>query len=98
MFSNISFTTGMLLGMSYPTGKTTHTGTGMGKNLNPHAGMGFLAGRVRVSGCRYGMALPDGFLPVAISTYRFAVGFLLKTRCDNSLRTIVDGEFLSTYP
>jgi hypothetical protein len=40
----------------------------MGKNLNPHAGMGFLAGRVRVSGCRYGMALPDGFPPVAIST------------------------------
>jgi hypothetical protein len=27
----------------------------------------FLSGRVRVGGCGYGMALPDGFLPVAIS-------------------------------
>jgi hypothetical protein len=58
----------MLLGMGYPTGKKTRAGTGMGKNLNPHAGMGFLAGKVRVSGCEYGMALPNGFLPVAIST------------------------------
>jgi hypothetical protein len=53
--------------MGYPTGKKLHTGTGMGKNLNPHAGMGFLAGRVRVSRCGYGIALPDRFLPIAIS-------------------------------
>jgi hypothetical protein len=39
------FTTGMLSGMGYPTGKKTRAGTGMGKNSNPHAGMGFLAGR-----------------------------------------------------
>jgi hypothetical protein len=58
----------MLSGMGYPTGKKTRTGTGMGKNLNPHAGMGFLVGRVRISGCGYGIALPDGFLPIAIST------------------------------
>jgi hypothetical protein len=58
----------MLSGMGYPTGKTTRTGTGMGKNLNPHEGMSFLVGRVRISGCGYGIALPDGFLPVAIST------------------------------
>jgi hypothetical protein len=58
---------GMLSGMGYPMGKKTRTGTGMGKNLNRHASMGFLVGRVRVSGCGYGTALPDGFLPVAIS-------------------------------
>jgi hypothetical protein len=38
--------------------------------LNPHAGMGFLAGTVRVGGCGYGTALPDGFLSVAISRYK----------------------------
>jgi hypothetical protein len=57
----------MLSGTGYPTGKKTHTGTGMGKNLNPHVDMGFSAGRVRVGGCGYVMALPDGFLPVNIS-------------------------------
>jgi hypothetical protein len=53
--------------MGYPTGKKTRAGTGIGKNLNSHAGMGFLAGRVRVGRCGYGTALPDGFVPVAIS-------------------------------
>jgi hypothetical protein len=57
----------MLLGIGYPTGKKTHAGAGMGKNLYSHAGMGFLSGRVRVGGCGYGTALPDGILPVAIS-------------------------------
>jgi hypothetical protein len=57
----------MLSGMGYPTGKKTHADTSMGKNLNPHAGMSFLAGRVRVGRCGYGTALPDGFLPIAIS-------------------------------
>jgi hypothetical protein len=57
----------MLSGTSYPTGKKTRAGAGMGKNLYPHAGIGFLSGRVRVGGCGYGTTLPDGFLPVAIS-------------------------------
>jgi hypothetical protein len=39
------FTMGMLSGMGYPTGKKPRMGTGMGKNSNPHAGMGFLVGR-----------------------------------------------------
>jgi hypothetical protein len=34
----------MLSGMGYPTGKKARAGTGMGKNSNLHAGMGFLAG------------------------------------------------------
>jgi hypothetical protein len=34
----------MLSGMGYPRGKKTRTGTGMGKNSNPHVGMVFLAG------------------------------------------------------
>jgi hypothetical protein len=38
------FTTGMLSGMGYPTGKKTRAGMDMGKNSNPHAGMSFLAG------------------------------------------------------
>jgi hypothetical protein len=47
--------------------KKPRAGTGMGKNSNPHAGMGFLRVEVRVGGCGYGTALPDGFLPVALS-------------------------------
>jgi hypothetical protein len=41
----------------------------MGKNQYPHAGMGFLASRIRVSGYGYEIILSDGFLPVAISTH-----------------------------
>jgi hypothetical protein len=41
------FTTGMLSGMDYPTGKKNRASTGMGKNSNPHAGMGFLRVGVR---------------------------------------------------
>jgi hypothetical protein len=61
------FTMGMLSGTSYPTGKQTRTGAGMGKNLYLHTGMGFLSGRVRVGGCGYVTTLPDRFLPVSIS-------------------------------
>jgi hypothetical protein len=50
MFSNILVYNGYVSGMGEPTGRA---GTGMGKNLNPHAGMGFLACRVRVGGCGY---------------------------------------------
>jgi hypothetical protein len=57
----------MLLGTGYPTGKQTHTGAGMGKNLYPHAGKGFLSGIIRVGGCRYVTTLPDRYLHVAIS-------------------------------
>jgi hypothetical protein len=35
----------MLSGMGYPTSKKPRAATGMGKNSNPHAGMGFLAGK-----------------------------------------------------
>jgi hypothetical protein len=31
----------MLSGTGYPMGKKTRAGAGMGKNLYPHAGMGF---------------------------------------------------------
>jgi hypothetical protein len=43
--------------MGYPTGKQTRASTGMGKNLNPHADMGFFTGKVRVDGCGYATAL-----------------------------------------
>jgi hypothetical protein len=36
---------------------------------------GFLAGRVRVDGCGYGTALPDGFLPIAISKHMYKMLF-----------------------
>jgi hypothetical protein len=76
------------MGMGYPTGKKTHAGTSMGKNLNPHAGMGLLDGRVKVSGCGYGMALPNGFLPIAISSRYGCFGglfLLLLLSCAGSL-------------
>jgi hypothetical protein len=54
----------MLSGMGYPTGKKTHAGTGMGKNLNPHAGMDFLAGRVKLTGAGMEQHYPIGFYPL----------------------------------
>ena len=57
----------MLSGTGYLTGKKTHAGAGMGKNLYPHAGIVFLTGRLIVDGYGYGMTIPDGFLTVAIS-------------------------------
>jgi hypothetical protein len=52
--------------MDYPTGKITHAGTGMGKILYPRAYMGNPMGRI-FYGYDYGMVLPDGYVPVAIS-------------------------------
>jgi hypothetical protein len=77
MFSNILVYIGYAIGYGLP-GKKTRTGTGMGKNLNSHVGMGFLAGRVRVGGCGYGTALPDGFLPVAISNHMSRLTYYFK--------------------
>jgi hypothetical protein len=50
-----------LAGTGYPTGKNTQAGTGMGKILYPRVYMG----NPRY---RYGMVLPDGYVPVAIPT------------------------------
>jgi hypothetical protein len=56
-----------LAGTSYPTGKNTRSGTGMGKILYPRVYMGNLTGRIFFDGYGYGMVLPDGYVPVAIS-------------------------------
>jgi hypothetical protein len=45
MFSNILVYNGYAIEYGLPDGKKIRTGTGTGKNLNPHAGMSFLAGR-----------------------------------------------------
>jgi hypothetical protein len=56
-----------LAGTGYPMGKNTHAGTGMGKILYPRAYMGNPMGRIFFDGYGYGMVLPDGYVPVAIS-------------------------------
>jgi hypothetical protein len=55
-----------LAGMSYPTGKNTRAGTGMGKILYPRVYMDNPTGRIFFDGYEYGMVLPDGYVPVAI--------------------------------
>jgi hypothetical protein len=57
-----------LAGTSYPTGKNTRAGTGMGKILYPRVYMGNPTGRIFFDGYGYGMVLPDGYVPVAIPT------------------------------
>jgi hypothetical protein len=76
----------MLSGTGYPTGKKTRAGAGMGKNLYPHAGVGFLSGRVRVGGCRYETTLPDEFPPVAIS--RCTSSFITPCLCKSYIRKL----------
>ena len=56
----------MLSGVGYPPGMITRAGTGMGKVLYPHAGTGAGAGKLFLSGCGYGIAIPIGYVPVAI--------------------------------
>jgi hypothetical protein len=58
-----------LAGTDYPTGKSTRTGTGMGKILYPRAYMGNPTGRIFFDRYGYGMVLPDGYVPVALSTW-----------------------------
>ena len=60
---------GMLAGTGYPSGSNTRAGTGMGKFSYPRADTGNPTGKFTPSGYGYGMAIPDGYLPVAISTY-----------------------------
>jgi hypothetical protein len=57
-----------LSGTGYPTGKIIHAGTDMSKILYPRAYMGNLIGRFFFDGYGYGMALLDGYVPVAISS------------------------------
>jgi hypothetical protein len=53
-----------LAGTGYPTGKITRTGTG--RILYPRALMGNPTGRSFFDWYGYEMALPDGYVPVAI--------------------------------
>ena len=63
-----------LAGTSYPTGKNTRAGTGMGKILYPRVYMGNPTGRIFFDGYGYGMVLPDGYVPVAIPSHYQELG------------------------
>jgi hypothetical protein len=52
-----------------PRVPVTRSGTGMGINLYPSAGMGFLTGVFFLRGHGYGLVLPSGYVPVAILNY-----------------------------
>jgi hypothetical protein len=58
----------------YTTGKNTRAGTGTGKILYPRVYMGNPTGRIFFDGYGYGMVLPDGYVPVAISRSRCSTG------------------------
>ena len=60
------FVTGMHSGTGYPSGIFTRAGTGMGEVFYPCAGTGNLAGKILSRGYGYGIAIPDGYILVAI--------------------------------
>ena len=53
-------------GTGNPRVPVTRAGTGMGTNMYPSAGMGFLAGVFFLRGHGYGLVVPSGYVPVAI--------------------------------
>jgi hypothetical protein len=57
-----------LSGTGSPRVPATHAGTGLGHNLYPAGGMGFLAGIFYPDGYGCGQAIPSGRVPVAISS------------------------------
>jgi len=57
-----------LVGHEQPAG-TCYSGTGMGTNLYPSTGMGFLTGVVFIRGHEYGLVVPSGYVPVAILSW-----------------------------
>jgi hypothetical protein len=62
-----------LASTGYSMGKIARAGTGMGRILYPRAYMGNPTGRSFFDGYGYGMALPDGYVPVAIPSHAEAV-------------------------
>jgi hypothetical protein len=50
-------------------------GYGFGQNFKPIMGTGFLMGVNIFHGYRFGIAKPDGFVPVAISTYDVLIAY-----------------------
>ena len=63
------FVTGMHSGTGYPSGIFTHAGTGMGKVFYPCVGTDNLAGKILSRGYGYGIAIPNGCIPVTISRH-----------------------------
>jgi hypothetical protein len=62
------FVAGMHSGTGYSSGIFTRAGTGMGEVFYLCASTGNLAGKILSRGYRYGIAIPDGYIPVAIFT------------------------------
>ena len=58
-----------LTGMGYPTGKITLSGAGVDKISYPRVGVGFWSGKVLFRGCRYGISLPGGYVPIATTAH-----------------------------
>ena len=63
------FVAGMHSGIGYPLGIFTRAGTGMGEVLYPCGGMSNSAGKTLSRGYEYGIAITDGYIPVAISSH-----------------------------
>jgi hypothetical protein len=58
-----------LSGTGNPWVPVTRSGTGMGTNLYPSAGTGFLMGVFFLRGHGYGLVVPNGYVPVAILSH-----------------------------
>jgi hypothetical protein len=59
----------MLVGMGNQLGTLNPHGYGFGQNFIPVMGMGFLAGVFFIRGYGFGQVIPNGFLPIAISSH-----------------------------
>jgi hypothetical protein len=79
----------MLVGMGNPLGTRNPHGFGFGQNFIPVMGIGFLAGVFFIRGYGFGQVIPNGFLPIAISSWAWAsvalsITFEYTTYCPRS--------------
>jgi hypothetical protein len=58
----------MLVGMENPLGTRNPHGHGFGQNFIPVMGIGFFGERIFLVGYGFGQVIPNGFLPIVIST------------------------------
>jgi hypothetical protein len=59
------------MGTDYPSGNNTHSGSGMGKYSYLQPSIGIMLGIFLFCMCGYAKAIPDGYIPVAISTHKY---------------------------
>ena len=57
---------GVKSGVGYPSGSITCAGAGMDEFSYPSVGMGYPTGKILTGRCGYELAIPIGYIPIAI--------------------------------